>query len=325
MGLDRIFGLNHTVVVAVSAVLHVAILVAMYRLLLLLFGNRRAVLGLLVAFGCSTLWLSGYLWWVSAFQVLPGILFTVIAIDAFVRHQVFGGPRYALLTAGSLASALLFYEKPLQLSVLLPIIAVLFFSSSDSPAGWWRALQRAWGAWLALGVVVGLYAGAYLLGDFFVETPRPDLQTVERALGDGWLNGFVPSLLGGPLEFRWIGSLGAPDPPLWLVVIDQILVVVLVGVTITYRRFAWRGFSLVLVAFLLNAGAIAWTRAGLFGRGRTRLEVPHRHPAGGDPRNRPGSASLEARTSLDAGGRDGPAIQRRRDGGRPVVALVCAP
>lgn len=143
MGLDRIFGLNHTVVVAVSAVLHVAILVAMYRLLLLLFGNRRAVLGLLVAFGCSTLWLSGYLWWVSALQVLPGILFTVIAIDAFVRHQVFGGPRYALLTAGSLASALLFYEKPLQLLVLLPIIAVLFFSFSDSPAGWWRALQRA--------------------------------------------------------------------------------------------------------------------------------------------------------------------------------------
>jgi hypothetical protein len=263
--LDRTVRLNHDVAVVVVALLHLASLAAMYRLLVLLFGRRPGTLALLGMFGLSGLWLSGYLWWVSALQVMPAMLLTIIAIDAHVRYLVERRGRYLLIAPGALLISLLFYEKPAQLVVLLPLLTVLAFSSSASLRVWLRELASAWRMWTALAMVVLVYVMVYLTGDYFVATIHPSLDTMARTVAIAWHQAFVPALLGGPLEFRWNGSLGLPDPSRLLTIVDQVVILAAVGLSLRRRPAAWRGWAFLLAAFAVNVSVIAWTRSGVFG------------------------------------------------------------
>jgi len=262
---DRTVGLNHDVAVIVVALLHLASLVAMCRLLVLLFGRRPGTLILLTMFSFSGLWLSAYLWWVSALQVMPAMALTIVAIDGYVRYLVGRRGRHLAITAAALAVSLLFYEKPAQLLVLLPLLTVLAFASADSPRAWLRDLAGLWRMWAVFAVVLVLYAAAYLSGDFFVATDRPDPATLASTIAFAWHQSFVPALLGGPLTFHWNGSLGLADPSRVLTIVDQLVVLALVVVSVRRRRAAWRGWAFVLAAFAINVAVIAWTRSGQFG------------------------------------------------------------
>jgi hypothetical protein len=263
--MDRTVRLNHDVAVVIVALLHLASLVAMYRLLVALFGRRPGTLALLGMFGFSGLWLSGYLWWVSALQVMPAMLLTIIAVDGHVRYLVGRRRRYLLIAAAALLISLLFYEKPAQLVVLLPLLTVLAFSSSESIRGWLSVLASAWRMWAGLAVVLLLYALVYLTGDYFVATTRPSLDTMARMVAIAWHQSFVPALLGGPLEYRWIGPLGAPDPSALLTIMCQLVISAAVVLSLWCRPAAWRGWVFLLTAFATNVAVIAWTRSGLFG------------------------------------------------------------
>lgn len=264
---DRTFGLNHTVAVALVAVVHVLAMVAMARLLLLLFGPRPGTLVLLGMFSFSGLWLSGYLWWVSALQVMPAMLLTIVAIDAHVRYVVGGRRRHVLIAALAFALSLCFYEKPVQLLVLLPLLTVLAFTSTLAPRDVVRGLLRVWPMWTAFAGVLMVYAVAYLTGDFFVETVHPTARTMVRTVALGWHQGFVPAFFGGPVTLTQHGALGYPDPSRLLTIADQLVLLGLVALSVRRRPEAWRGWAFLVAAFLLNVLVIAWTRAGLLGEG----------------------------------------------------------
>lgn len=265
--LDRTVGLDHHAAVVAVALLHLASMVAMARLLALLFGRSAASLALLVVFGLSGLWLSGYLWWVSALQVMPAMLLTVVAIDAHVRFVLWRRMRHVLVCALAFGVSLLFYEKPVQLLVMLPLITLLLFTPGVSPRAWGASVLRVWPMWAGFAAVLALYAIAYLTGDFFVATPRPSAGTVAHMVALAWHQAFIPSFFGGAAAFDWNGSLGGADPPRWLALAEQLVLVGLVVLTCRRRPVAWRGWALLLIAFVLNVLVIAWTRAGLFGAG----------------------------------------------------------
>jgi hypothetical protein len=263
----RTFGLDHGVAVALVAAVHVLAMVAMARLLLLLFGPRPGTLVLLGMFSFSGLWLSGYLWWVSALQVMPAMLLTIVAIDAYVRYVVAGRRRHILVAALALALSLCFYEKPVQLLALLPLLTVLAFTPTLTPRDVVRGLLRLWPMWAAFAGVLVVYAVAYLTGDFFVKTVHPSLGTMVRTVALGWHQGFVPAFLGGPVTLVQHGALGYPDPSRLQTIADQLVLLALVALSVRRRPDAWRGWAFLLVAFLLNVIVIAWTRAGAFGEG----------------------------------------------------------
>lgn len=262
---DRTFGLNHDVAALLVAAAHVACLGMMYRLLTLLFGPRPATLGLLGAFSFSGLWLSGYLWWVSAIQVLPAMFLTIAAIDGHVRYVLERRGVHIVQAAAALAVALCFYEKPVQLLLMLPLLTGLALSAATTPAAIARELAGLWRMWAAFALVLVVYAVAYLTGDFFVETVHPSAHTFIRTVTVGWHQGFVPSFLGGPVDLEKHGSLGQPDPSRLLTVTDQLLLIALVAASLVRRRSAWRGWFYLVVAFLVNITVIAWTRSGLLG------------------------------------------------------------
>ncbi|UTI65059.1 hypothetical protein NBH00_02350 [Paraconexibacter antarcticus] len=264
---DRTVGLDHHVIVFVVAAVHVACLLAMLRLLILIFGRRPGTLVLLGMFGFSGLWLSGYLWWVSALQVMPATLLTIIVIDAHVRYLTWRRRRDIAVAALGLALALCFYEKPAQLVVLLPLLTLLAFSTAASFRGLLADLWGAWRLWAAFGVVLAVYAIAYLTGDFYVATVHPTAHTVISAVAQGWHQGFVPAFLGGPFTLVQHGSLGYPDPTRLLTVVDQLVVLGLVVLSVSRRRSAWRGWAFLATAFVINVAVIAWTRGGLLGAG----------------------------------------------------------
>ncbi|MCW3038647.1 MAG: hypothetical protein JWM31_552 [Solirubrobacterales bacterium] len=264
---DRTFGLKHGWAVAIVAVFHVALMVAMARLLSLLFGRRPATLALLGVFCFSGLWLSGYLWWVSAIQVMPAMLLTILAVDAHVRFLLDRRLRHVVVVSVALAVAFCFYEKPAQLLVLLPLLTVLAFSDARRPREVVRVLVRQWPMWAGIGVVVLLYAVAYVTGDFFFETVHPTAGTFVRTVALSWHQGFVPAFLGGPVGVLKHGALGYPDPSRLLTIVDQLIVLGVVVASLRRRRAAWRGWAFFLTAFALNVAVIAWTRSGLLGQG----------------------------------------------------------
>ncbi len=80
------------------------------------------------------------------------MLLTIVAIDAYVRYLVGGRARHVVIAALALALSLCFYEKPVQLLILLPLLTVLAFTPSLAPATVVRTLLRPWPMWIAFAV-----------------------------------------------------------------------------------------------------------------------------------------------------------------------------
>lgn len=185
---------------------------ALYRLLVELFGRRPAVLLLLTVYVTSSLPVTGGVWWSAALVELPLQLLLLVAVTGHVRHLRTGAPRPALLGALAVAIGLLFGAEAALVPVLL-FLGTLLWATGGPPRARLRAtvaLPLVWPV-QALAVAVGVAARLLLPG-----TPL-----LPAGLGDGGRalpamlgRTVLPGLVGGPWRWRPLSSpLSVAEPP----------------------------------------------------------------------------------------------------------------
>ena len=266
------FPMNYSVALGFSIALYAGILWAMHRLLTALLGSRTRNLAVLAVFGMSAVWIPCILWWSSALNVLPSILATIGATDGLARYWSGGRTRHAVQCVLAFVLGLLFYEKVVLLIGLLPLFALLFLVERQPLAAALRAtLARGLPIWIALAVLTIGYVVAYFVTQSAAVVPQPSPGVFAEAMARSWLRGLVPLLVGGPLVWQVYPAVYAPAPPAAVVAVSQgVLLALVVASVVAARRVgrawrAWRAWLFLAVAFLVNMGPIAWTRAGLLG------------------------------------------------------------
>lgn len=233
---------------------------AALRLLRTLFGNRPAILVLLLIYLISPLLTPDIRWWSSAMESLPLQVVIFMAITAQVYYVRTGRFRHALAAAAWLVVGLLFFEK----AAVLPVVLFLVTSGFLLDDGNWlrsigRCLRRFWPSWLLQAVIVAGYAIVLknALKTSAVQPAAP--KTPGAVISFAWnllKESFVPGAIGGPWQWFPQGPVGSAEwayasPPKALIWLSMIVAACVIGASIWARRYAWRAWVILAVWFLL--------------------------------------------------------------------------
>jgi hypothetical protein len=245
-----------TLASVVTVVLLAAVSLAMLRLLLLMFGNRAAILIPLGVFLFTPLTLSGLSFWTTTLLWLPLQLTMILAISSHIRYVRSGAYKHAMAAATWLGTGMLFDE----LGVLVPVLIVAVTAAYFGSGRWWQAtrqvLQRYRRAWATYGAVAVGYLVVFLIAlPTSVQQPTsPPSFTSVLTLASTMLRiGFVPAAAGGP--WRWSAAGGgygyAAQAPV-LTQLSWVLAALIIAASLRFRRHAARAWA-ILAGWILLA------------------------------------------------------------------------
>jgi hypothetical protein len=229
---------------------------AALRLLRTLFGNRPAILVLLLAYLLSPLTMLDIRWWSAAMESLPLQIAVFMALNAQVHYVRTGRFRHAIAAAAWLLAGLIFFEKALILPLLLLGITSGFLMDGPWPRALGRCLARYWKSWLLQALILAVYAAVFTQA-LHTSTVQPAISGVAGGFSFTWellKNTFVPGAIGGP--WQWLptedaqyASTAAPPALAWLALIAAAAVIL---ASIALRRYAWRAWG-ILAGWLVAA------------------------------------------------------------------------
>lgn len=252
--------LGHAVAVAPLLLAHAGAVLAFWRLLVVCFGGRRAVLVPFTAFALSPIILFSTLWWAFAVQMTPLLLAMAAALDCHVRHLRTGRAGHAVGAFLWLLLGLAFYEK----AVLIP--AVLFAVTALLRGGPRAALTGHRAVWLAHAALIVAYAVVYVGAT--TAPPAPDqvatpdtAEYVRRAV----LDTFLPGLLGGPWPASATGMTWADPPVLVRIAVGLAALAVVAGGIAVSRGRAALAFSALAAYLAVDLALVALNRLPQFG------------------------------------------------------------
>jgi hypothetical protein len=233
----------------VTIVLLAAASLAMLRLLVLLFGNRAAILIPLTIFLFTPLTLPGLSFWTTTLLWLPLQLTMILAISSHIRYVRSGSPAHAVAAAAWLGTGMLFDELSVLVPVLIAAVTAAYFGSGR----WWEAtrevLHRYRQAWAMYGAVAGGYLVLFLLAlPTSVQQPTspPGVSSVLTLAWTMLRIGFVPAATGGP--WHWSAAGGgygyAAETPV-LTEVSWVLAAVIVVASLQFRRHAVRAWAIL--------------------------------------------------------------------------------
>jgi hypothetical protein len=271
----RIALYNWAFACAITVVMLAAASLAALRLLRTLFGDRPAILVLLLIYLLCPLTMPDIRWWATAIESLPLQIAVFMALNAQVHYVRTGRFRHAIAAAAWLVFGLIFFEKALILPLVLFGITAGFLMEGPWPGAIRRCLTRYWKSWLLEALILAVYAVVFALS-LHTSSAQPTVPDAGETFSFTWellKNTFVPSALGGtwqwlPTEDAQYASSAPPDMLAWLALIVAVGVII---ASIALRKYAWRAWAILagwLVAAdvtpvvlgrveVLNAGALA--------------------------------------------------------------------
>jgi hypothetical protein len=241
---------------AITVIMLAAAGLAALRLLRTLFGNRPAILVLLLIYLLCPLTMLDDRWWSTAIESLPLQIAVFMALNAQVHYVRTGRFRHAIAAAAWLVVGLIFFEKALILPLLLLGITSGFLMDGPWPRAIGQCLARYWKSWLMQVLILAVYAVVFAQS-LHTSTAKPTVSGVGQAFSFTWellKNTFVPGALGGP--WQWFPTADAQyassAPPGMLAWLSLIVAAVVIIASIALRSWAWRAWA-ILAGWLVAA------------------------------------------------------------------------
>jgi hypothetical protein len=241
---------------AITVIMLAASDLAALRLLRTLFGDRPAIVVLLLVYLLSPLTMLDLRWWSTAIELLPMQFALFMALNAQVHYVRTGRFRHAIAVASWLVFGLVFFEKALVLPLLLFGVTSAFLMEGPWPATILQCLVRYWKSWLLQVVILAVYAVVFTQS-LHTSTAQPTVAGVGQVFTLTWelvKNNFVPGALGGP--WQWLTTADAQNaasaPPGGLAWLALIVAAAVILASIVLRRYAWRAWA-ILAGWLIAA------------------------------------------------------------------------
>jgi len=234
------------------------------RITSLMFGWAWAAVLAAAWFGLSIFFTKDLQTFAAGWQALPTIFFDLLCLYGYVRFEIDGSRRWAVLAAAALAGGLLFYERPAYMLLYLVLIRALFFTADLRP----RALIRSFWAgrlmWGALLLVIALWAVGYTQygGGAGLAAGTVTLTQYLQYFRILWAQTLIPGLAGVTLP-----ATGMSAGQVVLAVALQMVVIAAVAVSIVRKPAAWRAWLLIAITVVFNGMIVARSRIPMFGVG----------------------------------------------------------
>jgi hypothetical protein len=260
---------------AITVIMLAAADLAALRLLRTLFGDRPAILVLLLIYLLCPLTILDIRWWSTAMELLPLEIALFMALNAQIHYVRTDRFRHAIAAAAWLVFGLIFFEKALILPLVLFGVTSGFLMEGPWPRAIGRCLARYWKSWLLEALILAVYV-VVLTQSLHTSSAQPTVSRAGEAFSFTWellKNTFVPGALGGP--WQWLptedAQYASSAPPGMLAWLALIVAAAVIIASIALRRYAWRAWAILagwLVAAdvtpvvlgrieVLNAGALA--------------------------------------------------------------------
>lgn len=258
---------NWALAATVTLVVQVLASVACVWMLLVLFGDRWAVLGLLAVYLTSAVTVPAFIWWAASLNQLPPQVTFFVAVACWVHYLRGRRWRWALAATLAVAVGLLFDVRAVLVVPLLAILTVVHFGQGRPRRRVVEVLRRYWPGLLLGGGLAAAYAVTYAVAvpaPFEASaTPDPDpLGLADRMLATTAASGVV----GGP--WRWLLSnppIVLADPPPWTVHLTWVVIASAIAVGVLRRERTAGGWVLLATQGVALYALLAATRGRLFG------------------------------------------------------------
>ena len=231
--------------IVVVVLIYFATMLAFYKLLELVFGNRPIILAMIIGAGFCGVLATSLEWWTASLNSFPAVLLDILALIGLIRHSVTGKRSYLWFSIVAFALGIQFYEADSTFGAVLFVFDLLFLSVGTT----WRSrlvsTLRPWWKWLAFLVPVVFDFGRRALHSTeYALPPTQGPSAFIRFIGIGWAQGFSPMILGidyPTLSHGWergVALVGA-----------QLVLVAVVIYTCIRRRLAWRAWVMFFTGF----------------------------------------------------------------------------
>jgi hypothetical protein len=213
-------------------------------------------------FGLSILWVRPLEWWTAGVQYFTYTLFDLLCLYAFLRYHTEGSRRWIAISAGSLAVALLFYEKPAYMLIYLILIRVLLMSEDIRPRAIISTVWRERVLWMSYVAVVAIWGIGYINSHAYTGASHGSV-TAGQYLSYFrifWFQTLVPSLASVTIP-----ASGLDGVQTLFVVASQVVVVACIVVSVRRKRAAWRAWVFLGVIVAVTGLLVARSRVSQFG------------------------------------------------------------
>ncbi|HEX8074932.1 MAG TPA: hypothetical protein VF545_08120, partial [Thermoleophilaceae bacterium] len=263
--LEQLAPVSWSLALAAMLVLLAGSLVLFHLICVRLFGPRRSNLVLTLLFGTSIVLVPTFLWFADGLHKLPSTFLTLLSIHADLRHRQDRAPWALALSVAAFSVGLLFYIKVLFVPLYLVLIRVLFLDPRPRRA--LRALAAERWTWLAFAPTAAVYVWNYLQNYAPHKTPRPSLDLLGTYLWTAWFKGVTPAFAGvqAGADARGIVYVVA--------VAAQLLLFVVIAVSVSRKRSAWRAWTFLGIVFVANATLVGLGRLGNYGLHKVASEL----------------------------------------------------
>lgn len=229
---------------------------AAWWMLRAVFGNRPGILFPLAFYLFTAMTIPSVMWWAVAINQLPHQVAAFGAIGMHVLYLRHHRTRHLVLTAAFLLLGYGTYTKTMLLPIVLLMITLIYFAEGRVGRRIATTVRRDWVAWLVHGLMLAVYVIAYVLR----QPPSDPVGLTGNPIGFGLDTitlGFVPALVGGPLEWvTWTSPVTVVVPSNLLVVLSYLLVVATVAYLALTRTRVLRALLIPAVYLAISIGLI---------------------------------------------------------------------
>lgn len=253
--------------------------IGFFRLLLHLFGRRRAVLPLLAIYLFSVISLPAFIWWAAGINQIPLQIALFFGLHSHVTYLRTRQLRHVAATLAWTAFGLVFYEKTLLVFLVYGLVAMSYFAKGTLENRFFQLWATYRSGILLHGALLGGYLAAYLPTSLTFDPVNANETPLFPIAYRLIFVAFTTGAIGGPWQWNDLEPVGrVADPSDIVVFLSWLAIGYLVFLSHRLRERALRAWLLpasLLVAdvLLLAAGRAFITGAdiGLEYRYQTEL------------------------------------------------------